>query len=331
MASERSESALRPILWAQPIASTFSLSNYRRRWACTVWLDRHQVLLGGMDKDDRVRWERLDIRTGNRRTETAFGPRLAKLDEVESEYHNFDPVGASPDGTWLLGYFDVNRRGGTPGVLGPGGKKQTWDIPTGEHGFLETISIHGWLPGGRRFLGWKSWSAELCVFEIGRAYPSVIRLRGLPSDSWLLGSTPRGTALLCHLEHGYDTVYEAALEPGARVHRRGRFVVPEEVSSDWLLSPSGDRMVIWGFRETADGSRHAASLWGVDLSRWKVRCLGRTPWRADSPDETSDLGLTGISWHPDGRRVSFLHNDDRRRDSFLDQDDAGCRLYLARV
>lgn len=178
------------------------------------------------------------------------------------------------------------------------------------------IPITGWLDG-RRFLGWRRPSSEMCVFEVGRALPSTIRLRGLPDGAWLMGPTPRGTALLGHADYPHFTVYEAALESGARPHRRGRFRVHDGVCGVQLLSPRADRLVAWGADEAPDG-RSAASLWVFDLTRWSVRRLGCAPWRASGGAD--DLGLTGISWHPDGRRVSFLYDDEK-----------GCQLYLAHV
>ena len=301
--------------------STSRISTYRRRWACALWLDSRHVLLGGLRDDDIVRWERLDTHTGQRHRETAFGPTLAQ-DYDATEAHPFEPLHVSPEGKWLLGEHDVTRRTGVPGVLGPGGQQQKWQVGKGWSGQLGR-----WLPDGRSFIGFGFSEPparnELLLFRIGQPHPTVLPLRGLPrpSDSantFLLGTTPRHTALLCHYiypENRRLTVYEVPIESGGRARRLGRLLAPEDLSLDWFLSPHGDRVACTASYdlESKKGVRqHAAGIWVCGTDGYGLRELGRTRWHVAEDNEALDYGLLGLAWHPDSRRVSFYHgNADR--------------------
>lgn len=315
------------LTWAKPVRnSTCKFSDYKRRWARVVWLDSHRVLVGGLHDDDVVRWERLDTRTGQRHRESAFGAVLAK-DYDATEVHPFEPIYASPDGKWLLGEHDVTRRSSVPGVLGLGGQQQKWHMGDDLWGG----QLSNWLPGERSFVGFGFHELpsrhELYQLELGQTRPTILPLRGLPHASresfmFLLGTTPRKTALLVH-----DTaIYQVPIEAGGRAHRLGHFVKSLNFNNDnsvdiagvdffssdnWLLSPKGDLLVTSVTYDSEDkhGNRHAAAIWVCGTDGHGLREIGRTPWHKATQGEVLDYGLLALAWHPDSRRVSFYYGD----------------------
>lgn len=330
--------------WAKPVANgTFLIEQGTHSWAKVHWLSQEVALVGYRTRNDFVGWERLNIRTGQRHRETAFGSPLA-WHHYERRDGSFSVAAASQDGRRLLGFRDrQSSEDSVYSVVSQGGREQKWSVEN-----YSDFATMVWLPDSSGwFSPWKSGddrTTTLWRFRLGERHPQPCRLRGLPlitpeTDAirQVLGTMPSGEALLAYGQITNDiknvaaSLYAVRVEEGAHARKLSTLRLPapsiftslgtyEALSySSVHVSPEGDRLLL-ECEQGSDDLGYTTSLYVCGLNGKNFRKIGHIPVHKPTPGQWDGISLRGLCWHPDSRHVSFFYGN-------LD----GYRLFIAAV
>jgi hypothetical protein len=280
------------------------------------WLNDRDLIVAEGHNMGVVRVVKLDSTNGRRWRVARLGRGLIG---ERITYHNlFIPCIVSPDGHWLLGYYDANPEPGSYDVLGVGNSQcKKWL----ERDTL-TDDLH-WMQDNSHWFYWDPEKRSLLMYSLDGQAPKAVRPSGLPkpiandksfeNSSSTVGVTRDGQIVLMlgssEVIGERCALYRFPAKDGAEAKRIDSLRSPIDGSMKNLtLSPMGDRLA-WIIEANNTSEWQKNSIWTSDIDGGRRIEIGYLYLNIGHVTAATLSDLEDLQWTPDGRNVSFIYKN----------------------